>query len=78
MLNKKGQVLVVFVLILPLILIFLGLVIDIGNRLVIKKKNENILKDIVIYTYKTLEKEENELLEEDEESNIEETKKEID
>ena len=52
MMNKKGQVLVVFVLILPLILMFLGLIIDIGNSLIIKKKNENILKDIIIYTFK--------------------------
>ena len=34
MMNKKGQVLVVFVLILPLILTFIGLIIDVGNSLV--------------------------------------------
>ncbi len=52
MMNKKGQVLVVFVLLLPLIVIFLGLVIDIGNSLVMKKKYENIVKDVIIYNYK--------------------------
>ena len=53
MMNKKGQVLVVFVLILPIIILFLGLVIDIGNSLVIKKRYENTLKDIITYNYKT-------------------------
>ena len=56
--NKKGQVLVVFILILPLILMFLGLIIDIGNSLVIRKKSENILKNVVIYTYRNTESEE--------------------
>ncbi len=50
--NKKGQVLVVFVLLLPLIVLFLGLVIDIGNSLVTRKKYENTVKDIILYNYK--------------------------
>ncbi len=58
MMNKKGQVLVVFVLILPMILMFLGLVIDIGNSLVIRKKYENIVKDVIAYNYKEIDDEE--------------------
>lgn len=56
--NKKGQVLVVFVLILPLITLFLGLIIDIGNSLVIRKKYENIIKDVILYNYKDYKTEE--------------------
>ena len=52
MMNKNGQVLVVFVLILPLILTFLGLIIDIGNSLIIRKKYENVIKDEILYSYK--------------------------
>ena len=59
--NKKGQVLVVFVLILPLIIMFLGLIIDIGNSLVIRKKYENIIKDIILYNYKEVENQNNNL-----------------
>ncbi len=62
MMNKKGQVLVVFVLLLPLIVIFLGLVIDIGNSLVLKKKYENIIKDIIVYNYKEDTKTDEELI----------------
>ena len=55
MMNKKGQVLVVFVLILPLILTFIGLIIDVGNSLVLRRKNENILKDAISYAFKDYE-----------------------
>ena len=55
MMNRKGQVLVVFVLILPLILTFLGLIIDIGNSLIIRKKYENAIKDVIIYQYKEID-----------------------
>ena len=52
MMNKKGQVLVVFILLLPLIILFLGLVIDIGNSMVVRKKYENIIKETIIYNAK--------------------------
>ena len=57
MMNKKGQVLVIFVLILPLIMIFLGLVIDIGNSLVMAQKYENTVVDIVVYNFQKNETE---------------------
>lgn len=50
--NKKGQTLVIFVLLLPIIFVFLGISIDFGNSLIIKRKNENTLHDILIYTLK--------------------------
>ena len=52
MMNKKGQVLVTFVLILPLILMFVGLIIDIGNNLVLRKRAENAIRDSIIYGFK--------------------------
>ena len=57
MMNRKGQVLVVFVLILPLILLFLGLIIDIGNSLIIRKKYENIIRDVIVYNLKDYDEE---------------------
>ena len=53
--NKKGQVLVTFVLLLPIIFIFLGVAIDYGNSLIIKRKNENILHDTLLFTLKDQE-----------------------
>jgi len=73
--NKKGQVLVVFVLILPLILLFVGLIIDIGNSLVVRRKAENTIKDAIIYTLKDYDGLENvnlNLIEKNIKSNIEE------
>ncbi len=52
MMNKRGQVLVAFVLILPLVLMFVGLIIDIGNNLVLRKRAENAIKDAIIYNLK--------------------------
>lgn len=82
MMNKKGQVLVVFVLLLPLIIVFLGLVIDIGNSLVTRKKYENTIKDVILYNYKedeepvepvvVLTSEGNDLIEEEPEIHIKE------
>ena len=75
MMNKKGQVLVVFVLILPLILLFVGLIIDIGNSLVVRRKAENTIKDAIIYTLKDYDGLENvnlNLIEKNIKSNIEE------
>jgi len=74
MMNKKGQVLVVFVLLLPLIILFLGLIVDVGNSLIIKKKSENIIKDLIIYAYRNNDTHNEEILDNDEqvEPNIEE------
>lgn len=52
MLSKKGQVLVVFVLILPLVLFFLALVIDYGNLYLKKREIENRVKYVVEENFK--------------------------
>ena len=59
MMNKKGQVLVVFILMLPLILTFIGLIVDIGNSMALRRKNENIIKDAVVYSFKNSDSLEN-------------------
>ncbi len=74
MMNKKGQVLVVFVLILPLILILLGLVIDIGNTLIIKKKTENSLQEAIQYVFKNNDEINIDLLEKNIKENIKDYK----
>ncbi len=45
--NKKGQVLVLFILLLPLIFIFLYLVVDIGLMYIEKGKMQNNVKEII-------------------------------
>ena len=47
--NKKGQVLVVFILILPLILLFMLYLYDIGNLYYQKNKLKSSLKDSLTY-----------------------------
>ena len=41
--NKKGQVLVTFILLLPLMLLFLGFLIELGNNLITKRQINNTL-----------------------------------
>ena len=45
--NNKGQVLVLFVILLPVILLLLLITIEVGNIYLDKSKNQNIIKDII-------------------------------
>jgi len=47
--NKKGQVLVLFVLLIPILLSCLTLVIDVGINYNTKRKVSNVTKDILEY-----------------------------
>ncbi len=53
--NKKGQVLVLFALLLPLILMCVGLVIDTGLLYVEKRKIDSVVKDTVEYGVNNIE-----------------------
>lgn len=47
--NKKGQVLVTFILLLPLMLLFLGFLIELGNNLITKRQINNTLNMALEY-----------------------------
>lgn len=47
--NHNGQVLIAFVLILPILLMCIGLVIDTGLLYIEKRKLDNVVKDTVEY-----------------------------
>lgn len=47
--NHKGQVLVLFVLLLPILLLLTGLIIDTGISYMEKRKIESTVKDIISY-----------------------------
>lgn len=47
--NKKGQVLVAFILLLPVIILFMGLLYDFGTLGYKKKQAVNIVEDAVKY-----------------------------
>lgn len=49
MMNNKGQTLVMFVLLLPILLIILCLVFDVGNLLLEKRHIESVIKDAIKY-----------------------------
>lgn len=57
--NHKGQVLVLFLLLLPILLLLSALVIDIGFSYIEKRKIENVVKDTILYGLDHLEEEEN-------------------
>lgn len=59
--NNKGQVLVIFVLILPVIIMILALVVDIGLLYTQKSNNDNIVKDAIKYGLNNLNMDENTL-----------------
>lgn len=52
--NKKGQVLVAFVLILPLILMFATLIVDVGYLYIEKRDVDNNIKDAIEYGLKNI------------------------
>lgn len=59
MMNKKGQTLVIFIIILPLLLIILTMIVDRGYAYIEKRKIENYVKDAIVYRFeKDLEDEE--------------------
>ena len=51
--NRNGQVLIAFMLMLPLILLFLGLIIDIGLVFIEKRKIENNIKSVISYRFES-------------------------
>lgn len=55
--NRKGQVLILFVLLLPVLLLFAGIVIDTGISYIEKRKIENVMKDTISYALDHLEEE---------------------
>lgn len=50
--NNKGQMLVLFAVLLPLVLMFVGLIIDTGYLYIEKRKLDLIVKDTVEYGIK--------------------------
>lgn len=55
MMNKKGQVLVAFVLLIPIVIMFLGLTIDVGINLTVRKRIDDTLNNIISYSLKNKE-----------------------
>lgn len=55
--NNKGQSLVIFVILLPVILLLIAGLVDIGNFLVEKNSCENEVKDTINYGMKHLDEE---------------------
>ena len=55
MLNNKGQSLVLFIVVLPILLLILVLVIDIGRIIVLKQELDNINKITLDYGLDNLE-----------------------
>ena len=55
--NKKGQVLVAFVLLLPIVFMMFGLVIDSGYLYIEKRNVDNSVKDALEYGLKNIEEE---------------------
>jgi len=47
--DSRGQVLVVFVLLIPVILMLLALVVDVGFLYVEKRNTDNVIKDTINY-----------------------------
>lgn len=52
MMNEKGQTLVIFIIILPLLLIILTMIVDRGYAYIEKRKIENYVKDAIVYRFK--------------------------
>ena len=55
--NDKGQSLVIFVILLPVILLLMAGIVDIGNFLVEKNRYENEVKSTINYGMKHLDEE---------------------
>lgn len=59
--NNKGQVLVLFVLLLPILLLLAGIMIDTGFAYIEKRKIEHVIKDTISYALEHLDKNESDL-----------------
>ena len=53
--NKKGQVLVAVVLLIPIMFMFIGLIIDLGYLYIEKRNIDNNIKDALEYGLKNIE-----------------------
>lgn len=53
--NKKGQVLVAFILMLPILIMFSGLLIDIGYSFIEKRNIDNNIKSTIKYSLNNLD-----------------------
>lgn len=53
--NNKGQALVLFILILPLLLIVLGMVVDLGMIGISKKKVDTVVQNILFHSFENRE-----------------------
>ncbi len=53
--NKHGQVLIVFLLLLPILLMFMGLITDMGYNYMEKRKMDDVVKDTIKYAFDHLE-----------------------
>ncbi len=56
--DSRGQVLVAFVLLIPVILMLLALIVDVGFLYVEKRNTDNVVKDIISYGLDNLNLEE--------------------
>lgn len=56
--NRNGQVLVAFILMLPIIIMFCGLIIDCGYLFIEKRKVDNNVKDAIAYGLDNIDLEE--------------------
>lgn len=70
MMNKKGQILVAFVLLIPIIIMFLGLIVDIGTNLNERKRIDDTLTNIMSYSLKNKETITEELIKENIKENL--------
>lgn len=57
--NKKGQVLIAFILLLPIIFMLAGFIIDCGYLYIEKRKVDNNIKDTLEYGLKNIEEDTN-------------------
>ena len=57
MINNKGQSIVVFVLIMPIIFLLIGILWEIGNQYVLESEYESEIKNAITYGLKTNNKE---------------------
>lgn len=71
MMNKKGQVLVAFVLLIPIVIMFLGLIVDVGINLTERKRIDDTLNNIISYSLKNKEIITQDLIEENIKENLE-------
>ena len=54
--NSKGQVLVIFIILLPILLMIMSLIIDLGLLYIEKRNISNNLKDAIVYYLDNIDK----------------------